>query len=383
MGAGSLLALGTPGLSLAALPGGDQRLLVILLRGGLDGLGAVPPYGDRGYTAARGSMALPAPGEAEAGILDLDGLFGLHPSLAPLLPLWQAEELALVHATALPYKDRSHFDSQNVLENGTTRPFGSDSGWLNRALVGRTGVPPLAVGRSLPLILRGPHDATSADPLRTFVPDDRFLRAISELYRSDPELGNALDIGIQTQAMLDVHRGQMREAKRERKANMEKSARVLGGVLAAPDGPRIAVLEAGGWDTHTGQAGGLSRLLEGLARSLVGLRESMGAAWKDTVVVAMTEFGRTVHANGTAGTDHGTASVTFLAGGAVAGGKVYGEWPGLGEQYQGRDLKGTTDLRAISKAVLQGHLGISDSVVEDTVFPDSRSTPPMLELLRT
>jgi len=383
-GAVGLLGLGLPGLSFAGSTG-DARLLVILLRGGVDGLGAVPPYGDRGYESARGSMALARPASADKAVVDLDGFFGLHPSLAPLLPMWADGELAIVHATALPYKDRSHFDSQNVLENGTNRPFGSDSGWLNRALVGRSESPALAVGRSLPLILRGPQAATSADPLRTFVPDDSFLLAVSDLYSGDPELGPALEVGIQTQAMLAVHRGEMRVAKRERKVNMEKSAQVLGGVLAAPDGPRVAVLEAGGWDTHTGQAGGLSRLLDGLAGSLVGLKASMGSAWDKTVVVVMTEFGRTVHANGTAGTDHGTASVTLLAGGGVVGGKVYGTWPGLGDgqQYHGRDLRGTTDLRAISKAVLQGHLGVSDSLLEDTVFPDSREAKPLLELIRT
>lgn len=378
------LALGLPGLSFAAAEG-DARLLVVLLRGGLDGLGAVPPHGDPGYRSARGSMALPAPGESDQGIADLDGFYGLHPALAPLMPLWDDGELALVHATALPFKDRSHFDSQNVLENGTSRPFGTDTGWLNRALVGRDRTPALAVGRALPLILRGPASTTSADPLRSFVPDDSFLVAVSELYRADAELGEALDIGIQTQAMLASHRGGMRQSSRERRPDLEKSARVLGGVLAAPDGPRVAVLEIGGWDTHTGQDGGLKRLLSGFASAIGGLRESMGPAWKKTVVLGMTEFGRTIHANGTAGTDHGTASVTFVLGGGVAGGRVYGDWPGLGggQQFDGRDLRGTTDIRSVSKAVLMGHLGVPDSVIEDTVFPESREAKPMLELMRT
>jgi uncharacterized protein (DUF1501 family) len=217
------------------------------------------------------------------------------------------------------------------------------------------------------------------------VPDDSFLVAVSELYRADAELGEALDIGIQTQAMLASHRGGMRQSSRERRPDLEKSARVLGGVLAAPDGPRVAVLEIGGWDTHTGQDGGLKRLLSGFASAIGGLRESMGPAWKKTVVLGMTEFGRTIHANGTAGTDHGTASVTFVLGGGVAGGRVYGDWPGLGggQQFDGRDLRGTTDIRSVSKAVLMGHLGVPDSVIEDTVFPESREAKPMLELMRT
>jgi uncharacterized protein (DUF1501 family) len=329
-------------------------------------------------------MALGRSG-SEKGIIDLDGFYGLHPSLSPLIPLWKARELALVHATALPYLDRSHFDSQNVLENGTDRPYGSGTGWLNRALVGRNEGPAMAIGRAIPLILRGPEAVTSADPLRAWKPDNALLEAVSELYRDDPLLGPALDIGIQTQAMLDIHRGRMRQAGKGRRQEFEKSFRVLGGVLAADDGPRVAVVELGGWDTHTGQSNGLSRLLDGLARSIVGRRESMGSTWNDTVVLIMTEFGRTVHANGTAGTDHGTASFTMLVGGAVAGGKVYGEWPGLrnDQLFQGRDLKPTTDLRSISKGVLAAHLGVSDSLIEDSVFPNSRGSRPMLELIRT
>jgi uncharacterized protein (DUF1501 family) len=378
------VALGLPGLSFAAAEG-DARLLVVLLRGGLDGLGAVPPYGDPDYQSARGSMALAEPGTSDTGVVDLDGFFGLHPALAPLMPMWEAKELALVHATALPFKDRSHFDSQNVLENGTARPFGVDTGWLNRALVGRDRTPALAVGRALPLLLRGPAATTSADPLRSFVPDDSFLVAVSDLYRGDAELGDALDIGIQTQAMLATHRGDMRQASRERRPDLEKSARVLGGVLAAPDGPRVAVLEVGGWDTHTGQQGALTRLLGGFASAMEGLRDAMGPTWKKTVVLGLTEFGRTIHANGTAGTDHGTASVSFVLGGGVAGGRVYGEWPGLdgGQQHQGRDLRGTTDIRSLSKAVLMSHLGVSDTLIEDSVFPESREARPMLELMRT
>ena len=383
MGASGLLALARPEWSFAATPG-QKRLVVVLLRGAVDGLAAVPAYGDRGYAKARGAMALADPGSAE-GLLDLDGFYGLHPSLSPLMPLWEAQELALVHATALPYNDRSHFDSQDVLENGTDRPLGSRTGWLNRAIVGRDGGPAMAVGRTVPLILRGPQAVTSADPLRTWKPEGALLNAVADLYRNDPQLGPALEAGIQTQAMLDIHRGRMREAKRERQQDFEKSARVVGGVLAADDGPRVAVVDLGGWDTHTGQANGLSRLLEGLAQSVVGLKESMGSSWDDTVVLAMTEFGRTVHANGTAGTDHGTASVTMLAGGAVAGGKVYGEWPGLREDqlFEGRDLQPTTDLRSVSKGVLQAHLGVSDSALEDSVFPDSRDAEPMLQLIRS
>lgn len=383
MGAGGLLALARPEWSFAAAPG-DVRLVVMLLRGAVDGLAAVPPHGDFRYEKARGAMALPRSG-SEGGVIDLDGFYGLHPSLAPLQPLWESKELALVHATALPYNDRSHFDSQDVLENGTDRPLGSRTGWLNRALVGKTGEPAMAIGRTVPLILRGPQKVTSADPLRVWKPDNALLNAVADLYEADPQLGPALEIGIQTQAMLDVHRGRMRDAKRQKKRDFEKAARVLGGVLAADDGPRVAVVDLGGWDTHTGQSNGLNKLLEGLAGSVVGMREAMGSTWDKTVVLAMTEFGRTVHANGTAGTDHGTASFTMLAGGAVAGGKVYGEWPGLRDDqlFEGRDLQPTTDLRSISKGVLMAHLGVSDSAIEDSVFPDSRDAKPMLELIRS
>lgn len=367
LGLGAALAL--PGLSLARTPT-DRRLVVVLLRGALDGLAAVPPHGDPRHTSVRGDAAV-----AE-GVVDLNGHFGLHPSLAPWLPLWTAGELGIVHAVGNPRLDRSHFDAQNCLENGTDRPFGVDSGWLNRAL-SVDGEPALAVGRTVPWILRGPGPVTSADPLRRWAPDATFVSEVAELYRGDPLLGPALDRAMATRAMLEPHR-----QRAARPGDLEQAAAVIGGVLADPRGPRVAVFEADGWDTHTRQANRLSQLLGGLADGVLALKQGLGEAWSSTAVVVLTEFGRTVAGNGTGGTDHGTGSVVFLAGGAVAGG-LHGTWPGLGTLYEDRDLMPANDVRGILKGVAGDHLGVPEGALEDRVFPDSRNVARIQGLIRS
>ena len=361
---------------------GEARLLVLILRGAMDGLHAVPPVGDRDYARLRGDLALSNRGETPA--LDLDGPFALHPALAPIHPWFAANELAVVHATALPYRERSHFDAQNLLENGTGRPFGRTSGWLNHAV--QHGDPaPMAMARAIPLILRGPAEVTSGNPLRTWAPDNAFLDRVADLYTEDPELQFALEQGVQTQAMLEVHREKAMIESGGRGDELARSAEVIGRMLGAADGPRIAVAESGGWDTHTGQQGVLNRQFDTLARALTNLRAGLGDRWSTTAVLVVTEFGRTAHPNGTGGTDHGTGSVAFLAGGAVNGGRVYGDWPGLASRHllDGRDLAPTSDLRSVFKGVLAAHLGVADSLLEDTVFPNSRQAVPWTELIRT
>lgn len=395
--AANLLA---PSLTFAALSRsrllGDRRLVVFVLRGGLDGLAAVPPHGDPNYARLRGNLALPMPSDnvGEGGILNLDGFFGLHPALAAFHELYGQGELLPLQAVAPPYQGRSHFDGQDVLENGTTTALGRSDGWLNRALAhlqtpGNEENLGLAVGEGVPLILRGDRKVASwsPDPLPEAAPD--FLRQVATLWQNDSLLGPALGEGIKARDMSsDTMGGNSNASGNKRNAwAAENLARKAGALLATANGPRIAVLEAGGWDTHANQGaakGQLANHLKGLSESVLALKQSLGAAWQTTAVIAVTEFGRTAAPNGTGGTDHGVGGAAFLLGGAVAGGRVVTDWPGLAQAnlYQGRDLRPTLDLRALFKAVLQDHLGLASSAIESDVFPDSRAIKPLRDLFR-
>ena len=351
----------------------DPRMVVIVLRGALDGLAAVPAYGDRAYLTARGDVATPPPG-AERGALDLDGMFGLHPAMASLMPLWNADQFAVVHATGTPYRDRSHFDGQDVLENGTHSPFQTDTGWLNRALVGQKNtMPAVAIGRDIPKILRGQAAVTSTDPSRTPRQRDAFLDTLQSVYASDPMLHAALTASLEAQDMLASHAQQV-GLRGGGRVSSEHVAQLVGSMLSSPIGPRVAVLEMSGWDTHVGQQATLNRQLASLSEAIAAFPEAMGDAWRQTAVVVISEFGRTVRGNGTGGTDHGTGGVALLAGGALRGGRVIHKWPGLSNHHllDGRDLAPSIDLRAVLKGTLRDHLGIPDSHVEDAVFPNSR-----------
>lgn len=376
---GGAAALAAPSVAFASAPG-DARLILLILRGGLDGLAAVPPHGDPDHARARGAAAVPAPGSATDAAVDLDGSFGLHPALAPLRPWWDEGCFGVVHAAGLAYRERSHFDAQNALETGASQPFMVDTGWLNRAvgaLGGRVGVP-VAMSRTIPQVLRGDAPVSSADPLRSWVPEGSLLDRVADLYAVDAELGPALQAAMTTQDLLDPLRGGPMEGA-GRRDELRRGARIIGAMLAATDGPRIAVAEAGGWDTHTRQAGALDTQLRGLAGAFEGLRAGLGTAWGSTVILAVSEFGRTVHANGTEGTDHGTGGVVLLAGGGVPGGRVLGSWPGLAVEHQldGRDLRPTTDVRAVFKGVLRTHLLLDEAALEDRVFPGTASIAPL------
>jgi len=370
-----LAAMGALGASVAfgpALAGSatDPRLVVVVLRGGLDGLAAVPAPGDPHFGRARGALA-----EVD-GVVDLDGTFGLHPALGPLRPLYDAGELLVVHAIAAPYRLRSHFDAQNVLETGAERPHATRTGWLSRALP--TGSA-MAVGRDMPLLLRGPASATSLDPLRRPRPDAPLHRAVAALYEGDPALSEALAQGMAAQRLLARH------AEPSKRGDAEASARIVARILADPEGPRTAVFSMGGWDTHTGQANRLNRRLGELSSVLTAFATATpAAAWARTAIVVVTEFGRTVAPNGTGGTDHGVGGAALLAGGAVAGGRVVADWPGLKERdrLEGRDLRPTTDVRAMLKGVLHDHLGVARARLDDEVFPASADVAPLPGLLR-
>ena len=362
----------------------DNRLAFVILRGALDGLEAAPPYADRKYRSVRPNLAVPAPGN-ENGALDLDGYFGLHSALAPLHPLYKQKQLLIIPAATTAYRQRSHFDGQNVLENGTDKPSGVSDGWLNRALVHlndgdrRMG---LSVGHVVPLVMRGEAAVRTWAPSNLPQADGDFLTRLAYVYANDRQFAEALRLGRQSQAGAAGLMDNM--AQQRRRGQFKFLAQAAGRLLAEPDGPRIAVLEAGGWDTHVNQRNRLNKALRDLADGLVAFKKSLGPAWDKTAVVVVSEFGRTVTENGTRGTDHGVGGIAILLGGAVAGGRIGGDWRGLAnaQLYEGRDIKPTTDYRSIFKAALSDHIGLSEGIIEDKVFPASRSAPPMDGIIR-
>ena len=375
------LFAGFPGLTLAQ-EAADARFVLVILRGGLDGLAAVVPYGESRYRGVRGSLAVDSPGQTN-GLLKLDGLFGLHPSLGRMYEFYQAGDLAVIHAVSTPYRQRSHFDGQNVLENGSDSPGSVRDGWLNRAVgLGGELVGAVALSQNIPLVLRGDTSVTSWAPSRLPEADDDTLARIAELYSSeDAHLAGRLEEALEARRIAGEMGGRNARGGGAQ-GQLGPLATAAGRFLSAPDGPRIAVLEAGGWDTHANQGAGqgiLANRLGGLDAGLATLRRELGAHWQNTVVVIATEFGRTVAVNGTRGTDHGTGGCAFIAGGAVRGGRVIADWPGLAERdlYEGRDLKPTTDLRAVFKGVLLEHLGAEVAQLNRDVFPDSANVAPL------
>jgi uncharacterized protein (DUF1501 family) len=381
--------LGLPRVAMAGPCSGEQRFILVILRGALDGLAAVPPVGDPDYARLRGSLALTA-GTGNPGALPLDSTFGLHPSLAFLHECWGAKELCVVHAVATPYRERSHFDAQDLLENGMTRPHASTSGWLNRALATRPGCTPggsgIALGANIPLVMRGPVEVASWAPSRLPQIDADTLQRLGDLYAADPMLSVRLADALAADALTEGMAGQG-GAGNGLAAQVVETAKSAARFLAQPEGPRVAVFDTTGWDTHANQGaseGPLALRLATLDRALRALRENLGEAWRHTVVLVATEFGRTVAINGTRGTDHGTGAAALLLGGSVDGGRVAGDWPGLSARalYQGRDLAPVTDLRAVIKGVLRDHLGIGIELLENQVFPDSRGSGVMAELVR-
>ncbi len=384
---GATLTLLAPFARLAAAaPNPDARLVLLILRGGLDGLAAVPPYAEPRYAELRGPIALGTP-NSEGGVLDLDGTFGLHPALANLHAMYRAREALVVHAAATPYRDRSHFEAQNVLEAGSVgRPGGAAGGWLNRALAeldatGGNAPGAVALADSVPLVLRGELAVASWAPSRLPVPGDDLLVRVRKLYwAADPALAQCLSAALEIRAIAGAAPGHRRRGRGGWRAPPLASAAAK--FLASPDGPRIAVLDAGGWDTHANQGaaqGVLAQRLGGLDAGLQQLKTELGEHWRDTTVIVVTEFGRAAAANGTRGTDHGTAGCAFVLGGAVAGGRVLADWPGLAPRdlHDGRDLRPTTDLRALFKSVLHERFGVSESALAREVFPHSDAIRPI------
>ena len=371
-----------------AADGRDPRLIVVILRGALDGLATVAPVGDPDYAGLHGSIALTPDGPHAA--LMLDSFFALHPSMPEFARMYKEKHAAVVHAVATSYRDRSHFDGQDVLESGFAGPGRVQSGWLNRALEalprGDRVTSGLAVGPTTPLVLRGAAPTVGWAPVALpQAAEDTAMRLVELYQHRDPALATALSQGLQ----LDkAAQGDDMKPKpgTNGAAAMRLVARGAAKLMSSDDGPRIAALAFDGWDTHANEGGPVGRLallLSGLDGALAEFESGLGERWRDTVVVVATEFGRTARINGTDGTDHGTGTIALLAGGAVKGGRVISDWPGLkpASLYEGRDLAPTTDLRAVIKGVLRDHLGIAETVLAQTVFPDSAPVRPMKGLM--
>jgi uncharacterized protein (DUF1501 family) len=417
--AGALAAGGaliTTRLAFARSAAGARRprFVLVILRGALDGLAAVPPHGDRDYAHLRGEFALRAPGEAQ-GALPLNGFFGLHPALGFLGESYAARELIVFHALASPYRERSHFDGQDVLENGTAVAHAAQTGWLNRALAAAPGAARrdagVALGQNVPLVMRGPAEVTSWSPSKLAGLDDDTLARVTDLYARDPLLSVRLADALMADKVAAEPGGAMAQDAMAQEAMAQTTVAAPGAAAAAPepakpggayaeivhaaagflrgeDGPQVAVFDTTGWDTHAnegGAAGQLAGRLATLDKGLATLKGELGPVWKDTAVLLITEFGRTAAINGTRGTDHGTATMALLVGGAVAGGRVIADWPGLSPRalYQGRDLQPTLDLRCVLKGVLEQHLGTPGPALETRVFPESGRARALEGLIRT
>lgn len=381
-----------PGITLAAT-GADTRLLVLMLRGGLDGIHALPPYGDPGYAELRGPLALTPSGPTaeDPAALRLDGTFALHPALAFAQQLYQRGQLLPIAAAAPPYWGRSHFEAQDCVENGTATPDGAQTGWLNRAVAALPGVDGLAVSTVMPLMMRGGGRITTWSPPLPMRVNPILLQRLEPLYAEDPRLAVAFADALANQGASGGAALAPADAMAAGKAKAMGSGgrlpqlmQAAGMFMARADGPRIGFVEDYGWDTHANQAAILSRKLKELDNAFASFAQAAQPVWSRMVMVVVTEFGRTARINGTNGTDHGTGGVMFVAGGAVAGGRVGGQWPGMRAQqlYQNRDIHATTDFRAVFKGLLAAHLGIGERVLATRVFPGSAALAPQGGLLR-
>jgi uncharacterized protein (DUF1501 family) len=412
----------------------SRKLIVVICRGGLDGLSVSPPVGDPDYAALRGVIAIPG-FDRPGGALKLDDTFGLHPALPSVHKLALKGEARIAPAIASPDRERSHFEAQDVLENGATAAYGTDSGWLNRALqvMGPGKMKAISVGATAPLILRGSIEAASWSPGPGAGSDTRLPGILQDLYASDPMLSRALASGLATQAMAKVANadataalsaadgmsdaaivapgapapamggphaasgGEMsgatsaggpalQTALRQGLPAARKLGATLAGFMIQSGGPQIAAVSIDGFDTHANQGssqGQLATRLAYLDAALDGLADGMGPAWKDTAVVVVTEFGRTARVNGTAGTDHGTASTALLLGGALKRGGIVGDWPTLAQAklFENRDTAPTLDMRGLFKGLLVAQYGVDRHALDTVVFPDSAAVSPAIGLI--
>jgi uncharacterized protein (DUF1501 family) len=387
-----------------------KKMVVVICRGGMDGLSVSPPVGDGSYAALRGSIAM-KPDQ----VLKLDDTFSLHPQLDTVHKLALKGEARIAPAIASPDRARSHFEAQDVLETGAAHVYGTETGWLNRtleALAPARKVEGLSVGATAPLILRGKVQAASWSPGKGVDETARLPTLLQDLYRNDPMLGPAFARGLETETMAQTAMTAMAATPamnemaaatpsmggaaagmsptmandRQNRAGNEAARKLgstLGGFMIQAGGPQIAAISLDGFDTHAGQAGQIATRLSYLDAVLDGLHSGLGAEWKNTVVIAVTEFGRTARVNGTGGTDHGTASTGLILGGALKKGGIVGDWPGLAQNalFENRDTAPTLDMRGLFKGVLAEHMGVDRAVLEKKVFPDSAGARPISGLV--
>ncbi len=364
-------------ISFADVPS-DSRFILIILRGGMDALNVVVPYADTYYMTARKELAYMRPNDNNNSTFDLNGYFGLHPALQDVYPLYKQGDLAFVHATSTPYRKRSHFDGQDMFENGGNMALGgTDDGWLNRtlSLLNKGDTYGVSMGRTTPYVMRGNMRFVSLNPgldLHILNPD--MIQRLQQLYTGDdtPVYGGGDVHTAFTQALNSSELLQLLGAdKKQRTDRMKQLARMAGETLTMSDGPRIATMSMGGWDTHAEQHILLSENLKNLCEVILQLKFSLGGAWQKTTIACVSEFGRMVYMNGTDGTDHGTGGCAVLAGGALNGNKVYGTWPTLHPDalYEGRDIMPTSDVRCVLAEILHTQFGISKYDLETHIFP--------------
>ncbi|PKR87803.1 hypothetical protein CXZ10_18970 [Pleomorphomonas diazotrophica] len=338
----------------------DRRFVFIIQRGAADGLDTVIPHGDPSLARLRGSLAIDP-----NTMHKLDGMFALHPSLGRLADFYRKKQSLFVHAIASPYRERSHFDGQNVLESGGVGPYQVRDGWLNRlsTLLPKSREEAIAFAPTIPLALRGAAPVTSYAPSNLPEAPDDLLARVTTLYDGDAELHRLWSRAVETRGIAETA-----DARQDPAAVGKTAAEFLG----RADGPRIAMIETAGWDTHGGQKQRLANQLGGLDKMIGSLCDGLGDVWAKTTVLVATEFGRTATVNGTDGTDHGTAAAAMLIGGAVQGGRVVSDWPGLapGQLYEGRDLAPTLDLDALIAMVAAESLGLDPEKTMRTLFPN-------------
>ena len=375
------LFLGAAGVSLAfagrasaqSANGPRNKMIVIIARGAMDGLSVTVPYGDANYVSLRGALAIPAPGEPNGALALTEG-FGLHPALTGMHDLYAAGQLRFAPAVAIPARIRSHFDAQDVLENGGESLRQESDGWLNRALAASgarfTG---LSIGAQTPLILRGSAPTSSWAPGGQIEGGDRIASLLQDLYVDDPLLGTNLARGLETEQMAMVAGDAT-----VRRNDVAGLGAAVARLMTGEQGADLVALSIDGWDTHARQLGQLQTRLAGLDQVVGGLRQGLGDDWNRTVIVVATEFGRTARANGTQGTDHGTGSSLLLAGGALKKGGMVGDWPTLADNrlFENRDLTPTLDVRSVFKGVLRDHMGVDRAALDASVFPGSAVEAP-------
>ncbi|MGH8855843.1 MAG: DUF1501 domain-containing protein [Telluria sp.] len=370
-GAAALLA--APRLTFAQAKT-DRRFVFILQRGAADGLHTVIPYADPAYASLRGALAI----DPEAA-LKLDGMFALHPSLPELGKLYGAGQASFFHAVASPYRERSHFDGQNILETGGLAAYELKDGWMNRlvGLLARPGKDAIALAPTVPVALRGALSVPSYAPSALAQPNEDLLLRIEQLYATDAQLHALWSAAQEARSMAGAMEGGNRQSPAE-------LGRTAASFLGRADGPRIAMIETGGWDTHSGQAGRLGAQLRNLDNLVAAMRQGLGAAWEQTVILVATEFGRTAAVNGTGGTDHGTGAAAILVGGAVQGGRVVADWPGLApaDLLDGRDLRPTLGLDTLIAQTCAETFRVDPERMARSLFPRSVRGKPLPRLLK-